>query len=143
MLERVLDLEESITRADTQLTLTELALYAGAATVTVAMTCRDERLLSLLKERRQERLGWIDDFRLSIRVTDDRDTRYESALRGAYYPGWRNGEPFRCEITYTITPALVADARQMRIAIATVEAWERGRVLLTLHGPWEYTIPIQ
>jgi hypothetical protein len=143
VLERVLDLEESLTRADTQLTLITVALYTGAVTVTVAITCGDKRLIALLEKRRQERSGWIDGMRLSLTVTDDRDARYESALRGASYPGWRSGEPFHCEITYTITPALAADARQILMGVTTVEVVERGRVLLMLEGWWEFTIPIR
>jgi hypothetical protein len=149
VLDRVIDVGQAVTCAQTQLTLTSLRLYNGALLVDVAMVCRDERLPPLLLEQPRT-MSAMENLHIPLVVTDDQGTRYESTHRGSYHPGWRTGEPIRWDVTHTITPALSSTVRLLNFSIAEVEivgqdamATPKLQVLMTLPGPWEFAVPLQ
>ncbi len=76
MLERVLDLGQSITHGETQVALKSIELYAAGVIIRITLSCRDERLDAL-----SERVGrGRAHFRLPIVIMDDVGTTYGSTL---------------------------------------------------------------
>lgn len=79
-------------------------------------------------------------------VTDDRERAYRVALGGAAGEGARNDWQWRH--TYRCFPALPPDAAALRLAIAEMR-WEvpdperQAYVpVLTVAGPWAFTLPL-